>query len=221
MEKHNQTGSYPRDDYCGKKFGRLLVIKWSGRDKWNVNMWMCSCDCGNEKVISQGKLKSGNTKSCGCLQLESRTKHGFSTRKKTHPLYHVLDAMKQRCYNQNCKAYKNYGGRGIEICKEWLNSYQKFIDWGLKSGWKEKLMIERIDVNGNYEPQNCCFISHKNQQRNRRDTNFLTYNGQTKSIPEWAEIYNLKYSTLVARLNYGWGIDEALTKPVSQKGTKK
>ena len=155
-------------DLTGKKFGRLMVLKrvFPPNTK-NKAYWLCQCDCGNTIVCASRNLREGSTKSCGCLQREiakeRATVHGFSG----EPLYHVHNMMKQRCFNPNNKNFKDYGGRGIQVCKEWLD-YAEFRKWATENGYKQGLSIERINNDGNYCPENCTWITLSEQQKNRR-----------------------------------------------------
>lgn len=138
-------------------------------------------------------------------------KHGLTHTK----IYSVLCRMKERCYNIKSKDYKNYGLRGIIICDEWLKSPQSFFDWAISNGYKENLTIDRIDVNGNYEPNNCRWITKKQQNNNRRTNKFITYNNETHTLAEWSEIVNIKYKVLHKRIKYfNWNIEKAFNTPV-------
>lgn len=122
--------------------------------------------------------------------------------------------MKARCYNVTGERYNDYGGRGIAVCGEWLDSFQTFHDWAIENGYKENLTIDRIDVNGNYEPDNCRWTTSKQQQRNTRSNRVYTINGETHCLMEWCELLNLSYNSMVARLNRGWPIEKALATPI-------
>lgn len=181
-------------DLKGKRFGRLTVIERAEdaitpKGK-TVIRYKCRCDCGNEKVIRKYHLTNGKIISCGCFHKEqlgkNRRKHGFSHKER---LYSVWLNMKDRCYNQNNSHYKSYGGRGITICDEWASDYTNFRNWCLNNGYKEEirdsgrnnLTIDRIDVNGNYEPGNCRFVTNKENCLNKRDT--LTNEERNKTCP--------------------------------------
>lgn len=209
------------DEYIGKKYGRLTVVEYlgvfNGRSKF-----LCRCDCGSERVVRANNLKTGNTTSCGCLHIqrniERLTKHGGT--RENPKLYYVWAAMLQRCHNAKNKWYANYGGRGIVVCEEWRTSYESFREWAFNSGYVENLTIDRIDVNGNYEPSNCQWATKKEQVRNRRVTRFLTFKDKTLPVAEWAERAGLPYRTLHTRINKGWSIERALTTPVKRQQRK-
>lgn len=199
-------------DITGMKFGRLTVLRLSHKDNRHECHWLCKCDCGNEKTVSGNKLRSGNTKSCGCMQKEfldgrMRRKHGLTNTK----LYATWENMKHRCSDPNNWMYPHYGGRGIKVCEEWLDS-STFFEWALSHGYEEGLSIERTNVNGNYEPNNCKWVPIEEQYLNRTDSHFVTAFGKTQTISEWAKESGLKYDTIERRLNqYGWDAERAVT----------
>lgn len=202
-------------DLTGQKFGRLTVIKSFTKNKRIY--CECICECGNKTITRYDHLlTSSNTKSCGCLRKEKNriiAKKNFTTHGLRYSrLYIIFTGMKQRCYNQKNPSYPRYGGRGIKICDEWLNDFMNFYNWAMSNGYDDKLSIDRIDVNGNYEPSNCRWETNQNQCRNRRTTHYLTYKGQTHSLREWAEIYNINSKTIATRISRGWSIKDALGK---------
>lgn len=135
-------------------------------------------------------------------------KHG----KRHTRIYDIWRSMRQRCYNPNTNRYKNYGGKGIKVCDEWRESFEAFYEWAMANGYADNLTIDRKDTNGNYEPNNCRWVTMKEQQNNRLNNHLETYNGETHTIAEWSEITGIKMCTLWARLKkYGWSIEKALT----------
>lgn len=200
-------------DLTGKTFCRLTVIESRGVDKRGEMTWLCRCECGNEKVVKSSKLRSGNTKSCGCLQRETRKQGNHKTHGKTNDkIYVIWCNMRSRCYNQKNIMFKNYGGRGIKVCDEWKNSFENFYQWAIANGYTEGLSIERKNVNGNYEPSNCAWITKEAQYLNRTDSHKITAFGKTQTIKEWADETGIKYDTIERRINaYGWDAERALT----------
>lgn len=197
----------------GKRFGKLTVIdKSKKRAKNGTIKYVCKCDCGNTSIIRGDHLRSGETLSCGCLIKKYGTskyvKQGQSTLNTR--LYKIYDKMKQRCYNKNVRNYHDYGERGIKVCDEWLNDFMVFYTWSFENGYKEDLTIDRINVNGNYEPSNCRWVDNETQQNNKRNSVYLTYNGKTQSIAQWSRELRLKQSTLYYRYHRGYTDTECL-----------
>lgn len=206
-------------DITGKKYGRLTVVRPAfkdGRGEWH---WECLCDCGNYKTVTGNKLRSGNTQSCGCLQKESRGTGRITHHMTNSRIYTIWLNMKARCFNPKAASYPNYGARGITVCDEWRNSFEEFHRWAEDSGYSDGLSLERKDVNGNYEPSNCSWITPYEQHLNRTDSHKLSAFGETHTIQEWAEKTGLKYDTIERRVNqYGWSIEDALSiKPWGKK----
>lgn len=199
-------------DYTGMRFGRWTVLGSAPnhitKGGYPVSMWDCICDCGTRRDVRGNDLRLGKSVSCGCFIVDNPTsrKHGASN---TH-LYKVYYGLKARCENKNNKNYHHYGGRGIKICAEWSN-YEAFEAWALSHGYKEGLTIDRIDVNGDYCPENCRWITQREQTRNKRETVYLTAFGETMPLVEWAERYNINYATLSRRIKRGMKAEDALT----------
>ena len=191
--------AYNFKDLTGQKFGRLTVIERAENGKNGSTRWLCRCECGNEKIIEGGHLRSNKIKSCGCLLtdilIDRNHTHGMTNTR----LFHIWQGIKNRCFNKNFEHYKHYGERGITICKEWKDNFMSFYDWAMANGYKDVLTIDRIDVNGNYEPSNCRWIKQAEQSRNRRDTVYITYNGETHTFYEWSKITGINQNTLCTR----------------------
>lgn len=159
-------------DLTGKRFGRLVVVQRTENSKRGESNWFCKCDCGGTKIVKGNHLREGSTKSCGCLEKENRLEVNKKHGGRYERLYSVWLGIRKRCFNVNEPAYHNYGGRGITVCHEW-NDYETFREWALKSGYDEnaprgKCTLDRIDVNGNYEPSNCRWVDMKVQRQNQR-----------------------------------------------------
>ena len=200
-------------DLTGKKFGRLTVIE-RAKNKGKSTMWLCKCDCGNETIVNGSSLKKDLTKSCGCLNIELLRKRQITHGKTNTRLYDIWAGVKGRCLNPNMKAYELYGGRGITLCEEW-QEFQPFYDWAMANGYSDKLSIDRINVNGNYEPSNCRWTDVETQQNNTTRNNFVTYNNETHTTSEWARILGINYHTLQTRLHRnGWSVEKSFTEPV-------
>lgn len=209
----------PIKDLTGKRFDRLLVLGLSHvRDR--KSYWKVQCDCGTIKVVRSDCLTASEehrrTRSCGCYCKELNAQRVTTHKEAKTKLYHVYHAMKQRCYNPKDKGYKGYGGRGITICPEWLEDYTVFSQWAHENGYKEGLSIERLDVNGNYEPSNCCWIPMNEQINNTRRTQLYTFHGRTMNINQWAKELGINKNTLWHRLRGAnpLPVEVAFTRPV-------
>ncbi len=191
-------------DLVGRRFARLLVIRRASNRGCNT-YWLCQCDCGNRIEVAGQHLKLGKTLSCKCLW-ENRTKHGMH---QTREYRAWIDA-KARCSNTKWPGYKHWGGRSITVCDGWKNDFEAFFrDMGL---CPEGYELDRYpDNDGNYEPGNCRWVSHKENNRNKRTNRLITFNGETKTLAEWCEQVGIKDSTLQARLDiWHWPIEKAL-----------
>lgn len=210
-------------DYTGCKFSRWTVIEkvestkeTNGRTR---RVWKCKCECGTVKNVLERTLVSGRSKSCGCLRKE-RMAEGAREKNKTHGmtdtrLYRIHRHMINRCCNQNDISYTHYGGRGIKVCDEWMK-FSCFYEWAMQNGYDDFLSIDRIDVNGDYCPNNCRWASLDEQANNKSTTKYFTYQGETKSIGQWAKQYDVPYKRLWKRLHNGWDIESALFTPPTQ-----
>ena len=217
------------EDLTGKHFGRLEVIKYIGLNKENRSLWLCQCECGNQTIVTGTRLRLGITKSCGCYKVDLAIRHckdmainkqsGYKRRKFADMPYdkhqkrlqNIYAGIIKRCLNVQDK---KYGGRGITVCKEWQN-FINFYNWAISNGYKDNLTIDRIDVNGNYEPSNCRWATQKQQQNNRRNNHYITFRGETHTLAEWAEICGINQYTLSTRLQRKWSIERALTQKVA------
>lgn len=207
----------------GNKYGRLTVIgKTNKRDATGSVVWKCKCNCGNIIYCNVTVLKNGHTKSCGCYKLDYNreqgkilfTKHGL----KNTRLYNTWCSMKQRCMDKHCKSYSRYGGRGIKVCDEWLNDFVNFYKWATENGYQDNLTIDRINVNGNYEPNNCRWATPSEQSNNKRNNHFVIYKGCKMTVKQLSEKYNINYGTILSRINRGWSIDDSVEHPIRKSG---
>jgi len=189
-------------DLTGQKFNMLTVLYRYEIDAPNGDSrWVCSCECGGTTIVTASNLIYNGVKSCGCLKRTNHFKiHGDWNSK----LYTRWRSMIRRCEDPNFPSYNNYGGRGIQVCPEWHN-YENFRDWVNSTQDDPSLTLDRIDVNGNYEPNNCRWATQKTQQNNKRNNIYVTYFNETHSLKEWCDILNLPYDLVyrrISRLNY-------------------
>lgn len=193
----------------GDVFGNFTVLqersiqRGSGVKRFERQL-LCRCVCGSEKWYRLSRIVTGETKSCGCM---TNVKHGGrSTR-----LYNTWGHMRARCYNPHDKRYASYGGRGIIVCDAWKNSFEAFRDWALSTGYKDTLTIDRIDVNGNYCPENCRWVDVLTQNNNKRSNRMIEYKGKSYTAAELARTVGISYMVLMTRLKKGWGLEKALS----------
>lgn len=217
-------------DLIGKRFGRLTVIKRAENDKYSTARWLCKCDCGGETITSSGHLNSGHTKSCGCFSREVASEkalknkcfytHGLSNNKTFRRISYIRASMKARCYNPKNHNYPRYGGRGIKICDEWLNSENgmiNFYNWAINNGYQDNLTIDRIDVNGNYEPGNCRWATAKEQANNKRNNITINYKGEIIKLTDIAEKMKINPRILRDRLRRGWTVERTIEQRPGHK----
>lgn len=211
-------------DLTGQRFGRLTIVKRVENSNTGLTRWLCQCDCNKQTVVASGHLKSGHTKSCGCLRKElpklefHNLKHGHNRRNKTSQTYKTWKTMIQRCTNLKNPDYKNYGGRGIRVCEAWLSFEGFFQDMGERP---PNMSLDRIDNSGDYRKENCKWSTAKEQARNMRTNRLFTINDITKCLVEWCEIYDKPYHKVWERINkYHWTPEEAL-ELVPRKKRKK
>lgn len=216
---------------AGQKFGRLTAVKWTGQIKKHQCVWSCLCECGAICAVRIGRLRSGHTKSCGCLQRDLASKwaktglpgrtHGLSKSK----MMGVLRAMLRRCHSPKSKEFKWYGARGIAVCDRWrfgengsAGIHLFVLDMGPKPFPRAE--VDRIDNNGNYEPGNCRWATRKTQLANTRRNRRITFDGIGRTVAEWCDHTHIKRGTLMHRLNKGWSVKDALTKPVDKRQSR-
>ena len=208
-------------DILGKKFNRLKVVKRLKKNSRGEVIFLCTCECGNNIEVRKWNLTSGNTKSCGCLKSEtssnlgkSHTTHGMRYTK----IYKIWESMKRRCDSKVCERYMNYGDRGIKYVDSW-KEFVPFYEWAIKNGYKEGLSIDRIDVDGNYEPSNCQWVTLKKQHLNKTTSTKIEYNGAFYTVSELAEMSGVSYHTLYQRLfRLNWNIEDATKKLKTERG---
>lgn len=217
--KSSNRSEYDDAKWVGMRYGKLTVVEavhkthTNGKSQW---YWKMNCDCGNVVVVRPYLAIKGKTVSCGCYR-----DHEKPCTTKTHGeshtrLHDIWCGINNRC-NKNHSSAKCYGKRGIEICDEW-HDYEKFAAWARANGYADDLTIERIDVNGNYEPDNCTWIPLAKQARNRRTTHWVYFDGREMSLAEACEINNMPYKQVFERITKRhWPVDLALTTPIGFK----
>jgi len=195
----------------GAAFGSWTVIAECGKIGKEICVF-CRCTCGVEKEVSCRYLVSGRSKSCGCRKHNERKvyfrKHGLSHT----PMANILNHMKQRCNNPNIKSYKHYGARGISVCKDWSENPMSFYQWSMDNGYEPGLTIDRINVNGNYEPSNCRWVPKSEQNKNKTTTTYAVYQGQMRTVLDLSREFGITYMSMKRRIKK-MGVDLAMTTP--------
>jgi hypothetical protein len=207
-------------DLTGHRYGRLLVTGPAPKTGANAR-WYATCDCGARVNVLGPNLRTGSTRSCGCLAMElAKAKPSLTLRHgmTDTPTWRVWSSMLKRCFSKNTQAYKDYGARGITVCDRWRTFENFHADMGDRP---DGLTLDRIDMNGDYEPGNCRWATVAEQNRNKRDTKRITFNGKTLCVAEWARELEVSVATLWRRIKRGWPMEEVLTKPVDVRYSNK
>ena len=214
---------YKKKNLEGQRFGKLTVLKSIGYYRPNDrHFWsLVKCDCGNTFNIQDTLLVNGRRTQCPTCGRQTKAKHNMTYSR----IYHVYQSMKSRCYNQNNTYYKNYGGRGIKVCKEWLDDPGAFIEWAYKTGYDEnaeymECTLDRINVNGDYCPNNCRWVDKSIQALNKTDTIYMTYYGEKMPLQTVSKISGIKATTLLYRINHGYSDEEAVNIPIGGEEVK-
>jgi hypothetical protein len=203
-------------DLTGMAFGKLTVLEYSHSNRYAY--WRCRCECGKETTVRSSHLLLGAVKTCGCSWIENgkktvihaqnaNKKHGYSGTR----LYHIWSNMIQRCKNKKNIGFNNYGGRGIKVYSEW-KVFEVFKDWAITNGYTDNLTIDRINVNGNYEPLNCRWVDMGIQANNRRDNVYILYKNVTKTTAQWAREYGIPITTFNRWLDNGDVFEDIINK---------
>lgn len=205
-------------DMTGMRFGKLIVLNISHSD--NGIYWKCECDCGEFFIVKGHSLRIGSTKSCGCGSLEAAMNNlekSWVNNKLPFPYTRKLkDAYKNmisRCYDYRNKRYDCYGGRGIRVCKKWLNNHILFYQWMTDNGYKPGLSIDRKNNDGNYSPSNCRIVNNYVQANNTRHNRLLTWKNKTKTVSQWARDIGVNPRALQHRVDRNWTLDRIFNQP--------
>lgn len=223
---HCGCSTPPRNyvDLTGERYGRLMVIGVARHDADGI-YWNCLCDCGGTKVVKGEDLRSGHVRSCGCLLKESRRRNALTRSLENRNLQTdantyrriraVFNGMHRRCTNGK-PGSRHYYDRGIRVCDEWTE-FEPFLEWSLSHGYEKGLSIDRIDVNGNYCPENCRWVTQKVQQNNKRDNVYLVIDGEKKTLRQWCDHYGINYRMVLARRRRGWPESRWFDEPHSNQ----
>jgi hypothetical protein len=211
---------YKQKIEIGQKFGRWTILSDLGTTPERGSLVLVKCECGNQREHFYQVLKKGLSTSCGCWRREQAkmsqaakfTKHSLSK----HPIFGLWMGMKARCFNKKSRNYPDYGGRGITVCREWLNDFKAFYDWAIANGWQKGLINDRKDNDGDYSPANCRFVTDAVSMRNTRNNNYIEFGGERLVITDWAARLDMSTTSLAKRVE-NWGIEKALTTPKQKK----
>lgn len=204
-------------DLTGKKFNRLEAVEPIGRSPKGAVIWKFSCECGNTHEAVGWKVSTGHTKSCGCYKSERAARHARTLHEEKHGMsktrpYRIWHGMRQRCQNPNNKKYELYGGSGVEVCDRW-NDFSNFWE-DMKNGYSDDLSLDRIDGDGDYEPENCRWATDREQAENSDNAHKIEIDGEKKTIKMWCKEFGVNVNTARVRIHRGWDDEEAVkTKP--------
>lgn len=207
-------------DMTGKVCGRLTVVSRYETKKRGA-YWLCDCECGKQTVVCGRNLRTGHTKSCGCLHDDLSSERTIE-RNRTHEmsgtrLYHIWTDMKKRCKNKNHWAFERYGGRGVSVCGEWDNDFLSFHNWAVEHGYSENLTIDRKDNDGNYCPENCMWVTMVEQANNKSNNTKVVFHGEEYTVAQLSRMCGISYRTLYRRIHCsGWDAEKAALTPVRE-----
>lgn len=198
-------------DLTGQRFGQLTVLYRVENNNRGEIQWLCHCDCGNDTIVTSGHLRSGSTKSCGCLW---KRKSKYDGEGSYDPMYPTWNNMINRCNNPNSNRYDDYGGRGITVCDEWLD-FNNFRNWANETKTDETLTLDRLNNDLGYSPDNCRWATAKEQNSNKRNNLLFELNGEICTLKEWCRRFNVNYLTIYSRIyRDGWDFNTAILTPV-------
>jgi hypothetical protein len=207
-------------DITGQRFGKIVVLSIEKKDPRQGVFWLCACDCGQKTVAKGTAIRYGSVKSCGCGSREAAIRNFKDLIEKhrvpyphSRKLKDLRTNMLARCYDPSNNRWKNYGGRGIKVCEEWLNNSRRFYDWVMANGYEPGLTLDRIDVDGNYEPSNCRFVGMIVQMNNTTRNRWLEWNGKSQTVSNWARELGVTRCAIQHRVDRRWSIEQIFTRP--------
>jgi hypothetical protein len=215
IRKHKAEGMWR-----GRRIARWTAIEFRYKRKKD-RMWLFECICGVRREVSERAVRRGCSRSCGCLKADINRRRAYVHGMYGHKLYGVYKHMINRCHKRKDRDYKWYGARGIRVCNEWKKDRAKFFVWALSNGYKEGLHLERTNNNKGYSPANCVWATRKTNMNNTRRNRFLTWKGQRLTFSQWSKVFGFKYWVIGSRINAGWSVEDALTRPVMKMRRRK